>query len=70
MCVIAVECAPPTEILNGYLEISSNETVFGTTVQYSCKSGYKMIGPAIITCLANGQYDAVPPTCLGNLLLL
>ncbi|XP_049819681.1 sushi, von Willebrand factor type A, EGF and pentraxin domain-containing protein 1 isoform X2 [Aethina tumida] len=56
-------CEPPTEIPNGVIENPNNETLFGSTVEYECKTGYKLVGPKVLTCLANGQYDALPPTC-------
>lgn len=62
-----IECSGAIEIENGSFElINNNETVFGTTVRYSCKPGYKLVGPRQITCLANEQYDALPPTCQGT----
>ncbi|KAJ8924654.1 hypothetical protein NQ315_000805, partial [Exocentrus adspersus] len=63
-----VQCEPPMEVLNGVLEIPSNDTMFGSVVYYSCNIGYKLIGPKNITCLANGQYDALPPTCQEELI--
>lgn len=62
----AVQCTPPTEIPNGFVEVANNSTVFGTKVKYTCESGHQLIGPSVLTCLASGQYDAVPPTCLGK----
>lgn len=62
----AVECAPPLQIQNGFLEATSNSTVFGTKVKYTCESGFKILGPSVLTCLASGQYDAVPPSCIGE----
>lgn len=59
-------CEPPTEIPNGVIENPNNETLFGSTVEYECKTGYKLVGPKVLTCLANGQYDALPPTCQGK----
>ncbi|KAJ8962939.1 hypothetical protein NQ314_005656 [Rhamnusium bicolor] len=58
-----IYCEPPSEILNGMMEIPSNDTIFGSVIHYTCKSGFILIGPNTITCLANGQYDALPPTC-------
>ncbi|XP_018571372.1 uncharacterized protein LOC108911033 [Anoplophora glabripennis] len=58
-----VQCEPPTEIANGALEMPSNDTIFGSIVHYVCNAGYRLVGPNNVTCLANGQYDALPPTC-------
>lgn len=65
----AVQCEPPSEIANGVLEIPSNDTMFGSIVFYTCSTGYKLVGPKNITCLANGQYDALPPTCQGDYMI-
>ncbi|XP_050300518.1 uncharacterized protein LOC126739043 [Anthonomus grandis grandis] len=58
-----VQCEPPPEVPNAIMELVSNETVFGTEVDYMCEKGYILVGPAKITCMANGQYDSLPPTC-------
>jgi len=59
----AIICPAPTEILNGHYVASNNESIFGTTIEYFCKNGYKLTGKKIVTCLANGQYDGLPPNC-------
>lgn len=58
----AIQCEPPVEISNGALQVPK-EIVVGSVVQYTCNPGYKMIGPNILTCSANGQFDALPPAC-------
>ncbi|XP_044269189.1 uncharacterized protein LOC123014242 isoform X1 [Tribolium madens] len=63
-----VQCEPPLEIENGKFESPTNETLFGSVIEYKCKFGYKLIGPKTITCLANGQYDALPPKCQAEAL--
>ncbi|XP_065160832.1 uncharacterized protein [Atheta coriaria] len=59
----SVRCSPPGDIANGGFTVSNKELIFGTIVEYSCKNGYKMVGSRTLTCLANGQYDVVPPVC-------
>ncbi|KAF5278300.1 hypothetical protein FQR65_LT03568 [Abscondita terminalis] len=61
----AIQCETPTGILNGIVSTTDNETVFGTILEYTCNSGYKLIGDKQLTCMANGQYDHLPPTCKG-----
>ncbi|KAF2906005.1 hypothetical protein ILUMI_00172 [Ignelater luminosus] len=56
-------CEPPPGILNGIVSASDNETLFGTIIEYSCNSGYKLRGASQITCMSNGQYDNVAPVC-------
>ncbi|XP_056639770.1 uncharacterized protein LOC130447135 [Diorhabda sublineata] len=58
----AIQCEPPAQIENGNVDIS-NATIFGMEVTYSCNDGYVLNGPEILTCLTNGHYDNLPPTC-------
>lgn len=58
-----VQCEPPLEITNGILQLPNNDTYYGSTVNYICNPGYKLVGPNKITCMANGQYDSFPPSC-------
>lgn len=50
------------EISNGVMQIPK-EIIVGSEVRYKCNPGYKMVGPKALTCSANGQYDALPPSC-------
>ncbi|XP_017779814.1 PREDICTED: uncharacterized protein LOC108565063 isoform X2 [Nicrophorus vespilloides] len=59
----AITCRPPVEITNGSIKISNSAFIFGTIIEYSCNPGFKLIGSNVLTCLENGQYDVVPPTC-------
>ncbi|KAF5305313.1 hypothetical protein FQA39_LY09278 [Lamprigera yunnana] len=59
----AIQCETPTGILNGIVSANDNETIFGTVLEYSCNLGYKLVGERQLTCMANGQYNHVPPTC-------
>lgn len=58
----AIQCEPPTEISNGVVQVPK-EIVVGSLVQYTCNPGFGMMGPKTLTCSANGQYDALPPSC-------
>lgn len=35
----------------------------GVNVTYTCWKGFTMVGPEMISCLDNGEYDMYPPTC-------
>lgn len=55
-----VNCPALRPVQNGNLlpqicPISGN--FFGSTCHYSCNSGYKLVGKAVRTCQANGQWD-------------
>ncbi|CAG9854104.1 unnamed protein product [Phyllotreta striolata] len=58
----ALQCESPAEIDNGIVDIS-NGSNYGSTVQYTCNSGYVLDGHSTLTCLSNGQYDHPIPTC-------
>ncbi|CAH1170006.1 unnamed protein product [Phaedon cochleariae] len=61
-----IQCEVPNEIANGIIRMP-NDTFYGSVIEFSCNMGYKLIGPNTITCLANGQYDSLPPTCEGGI---
>ncbi|KAI5729257.1 hypothetical protein M8J76_000731 [Diaphorina citri] len=59
-----IKCPEPPTIPNGEVLLSSNTTVAGTVVEYTCSSRrYRLVGPKQIVCLPNGHYDSKPPTC-------
>lgn len=44
--------------------MSSNESIVGTLVEYSCSSRrFRLVGPKQLVCLPSGQYDSKPPYC-------
>ena len=45
----------PAKPANGQRNVSGK--TFGSTVTYSCDTGYKLIGPSIVTCLANRMWN-------------
>lgn len=63
---IAIQCQTPSDIQHGFYVLANNDTMYGSTVEYSCKPGFKMTGPKTITCMANGQYDSLAPSCAGK----
>ena len=64
-----VDCGtPPDANANGNPPVYSS-TTFGTTVTYSCQSGYMRVGDRTITCLANGNWNASAPMCTRELTL-
>jgi len=59
-----VYCEEPKQIRYGGFRLSTNSTRFGTVVSYYCSSPrHNLVGPAKITCLKDGSYNAAPPTC-------
>lgn len=41
-----------------------NGTFYGSRVEISCPTGYRLEGPRVITCLASGQWSSVLPRCM------
>jgi hypothetical protein len=59
-----VYCDEPKQIRHGGFSLSTNSTRFGTVVSYFCSSTrHTLAGPAKITCLKDGSYNAEPPSC-------
>ena len=59
----AVDCGtPPAANVNGNPPVYTT-TTFGSTVKYTCQSGYMREGDRYITCLANGNWNASAPDC-------
>lgn len=61
-----VNCgAPPslTSPLNGDVEFM--DTIFLSTATYSCDTGYRLMGPIVRECQANGMWSGgtSPPFC-------
>ena len=60
-----VYCDEPKQIRYGGFSLSTNSTRFGTVVSYYCSSPrHNLVGPAKITCLKDGSYNADPPSCV------
>lgn len=57
-----VECSAPKQIANGRLAFTKLQ--FGHSATYSCRRGYRLQGPETVTCLALGEWDVAPPTCV------
>ena len=67
--VAVVDCGtPPAAHVNGKQPTYSN-TVFMSTVMYTCQPGYNPVGDRTITCLANGQWSAGARVCIRELTL-
>ena len=61
---VAVHCDPLSPIANGMM--STNETVFYTSVYFWCNLGYALSVVRNVTCYANGSWSSDVPFCEGN----
>ena len=59
--ILAIHCRYLSTPSNGY--ISSNRTIFGTTVTFSCEDGYRLKGDSELTCFPNGSWSNPEPSC-------
>ncbi|XP_066283044.1 sushi, von Willebrand factor type A, EGF and pentraxin domain-containing protein 1-like [Branchiostoma lanceolatum] len=56
--------ANPDPISQG--SVTGPTHVFGTTVHFTCPSGYTLVGTADRVCQADGQWSGSQPTCHAN----
>ncbi|XP_068516514.1 complement receptor type 1-like isoform X2 [Anas acuta] len=59
------QCTPPL-IENGF--VKAEDFLFGATVEFSCREGYKLQGSSSAQCVASGngvRWDVSLPTCKG-----
>lgn len=57
-----IECSVPKRITNG--KVAFTKLQFGHSAIYSCLRGYRLQGPETLKCLASGEWDIDPPTCV------
>lgn len=58
---IPKNCPYPDDLSNG--ETDYEDTVYQSTVNYTCHEGYVMIGASSAVCLANGTWSTPAPQC-------
>ena len=65
-----IQCPYPMNITNG-LVVVNNGTTFESTIEYSCYSGFDLVGAPTRTCLSDATWSGDIPTCVfaGMLLL-
>ncbi|XP_056156472.1 LOW QUALITY PROTEIN: sushi, von Willebrand factor type A, EGF and pentraxin domain-containing protein 1 [Lampris incognitus] len=57
-----IECSVPKQIASG--KVTYTKLQFSHGAVYSCRRGYRLQGPETLKCLANGEWDQEPPTCV------
>ena len=60
----AVNCDTLADSTNGRVSHTGG-TTFGQTANYSCNTGYRLVGDNIRTCQATGEWSGSVPTCHG-----
>ena len=56
-------CSCPSNPVNGYISGCNVTDILGDTVEYSCKSGYYLVGVHSRTCQTGGNWTGNAPTC-------
>ncbi|XP_013189377.1 locomotion-related protein Hikaru genki [Amyelois transitella] len=60
--VVNVVC-PPANISSAHVRQFAQGNKLGHSVHFSCQPGYHLNGSAILTCMGDGHWSALPPTC-------
>ena len=59
-----VDCGSLEDPANGQVEFSNTSTTFGSTANYTCNLGYRLLdGSSIRTCEASGDWTGDSPSC-------
>ena len=59
-----VKCNVPQIPINGNILTNTTDYEYQSIIQYTCNSGYELIGEGIQTCLEDGHWSGVSPHCL------
>ena len=63
--LIAVDCGPLSNPVNGVVDTSEG-TTFGSTATYTCNLNFVLNGSSVRTCTAEGVWGGETPTCTGK----
>ena len=63
-----VDCGTLNDPANGNVSHTAG-TTFGQTANYTCNTGYRLVGDSTRTCQATGVWSGSAPTCQGVLML-
>ena len=63
-----IDCGGPIDPEGGDVTVTpgvgSIQTGLNAVAIYTCSEGYDLVGNAVRTCQANGQWDVAAPNCL------
>lgn len=52
------------------LMVSYDTTIVNSTANYSCETGYEIVGNPTSSCQENGMWRGPEPTCIGECLII
>ncbi|XP_063837861.1 sushi, von Willebrand factor type A, EGF and pentraxin domain-containing protein 1 isoform X2 [Ostrinia nubilalis] len=58
-----IECGYPADIQHGSYELINGSVSYLSHVQYSCDSGYEMVGRSRLVCDIDERWNGPPPRC-------
>ena len=64
-----VDCGALANPVNGSVDYTAG-TTFRQTANYSCNTGYRLVGDSTQMCQATGNWSGSAPTCQGTLCML
>ena len=67
LLLTVVNCGILANPANGKVSHTAG-TTFGQTANYSCNTGYNLVGDSNHTCQATGEWSGSAPICQGVLL--
>ncbi|XDV41611.1 hypothetical protein PO909_010443 [Leuciscus waleckii] len=62
----AVVCPQLPEPINGHMNCSSEDPIFGTVCTFSCLDGHQLISDEIMTCNLNGSWSGEVALCQAH----
>ncbi|KAL3867863.1 hypothetical protein ACJMK2_040709 [Sinanodonta woodiana] len=57
-----ISCGPPPH--SDYAIVGGTRWDFGSSIEYTCQTGFKLVGKSTLNCEANGQWSGTSPQCL------
>ena len=67
VCQIAIECGRVPTIFKGEVIYLNSTTYLNSQLEYSCSSGYKLIGSKTRVCNEESRWSGSSPKCEGIL---
>ena len=62
---LVVECGRVQPILKGEIIYVNSTTFLSSQINYSCGTGYKLVGNKARTCQEDGRWSGIKPKCEG-----